>query len=91
MSYYSIYLSVDYVKFRTFAVVASNGTYFVMDFKPQYYRSHPLSLIVKLESVYNKHGTLMYAVTLSRGVKDNTHFLFHHLSSAIDFINSNFG
>ena len=62
-----------------------------MDFKPQYYRTHPLSLVLKLESVVDRTGNLKYAVTLAKGDKDSIHYLFEHLSSAMDFINSNFG
>lgn len=62
-----------------------------MDFKPQYYKTTPLSLVLRLESVVNKSGDIMFAVTLAKGDKDNIHYLFKHLSSALDFINSNFG
>lgn len=61
-----------------------------MEFKPRYFKTHPLSLVVKLESVMDNHGNVMFAVTLAKGVKDNVHYLFNHLSSALDFINSNF-
>ena len=61
-----------------------------MDFKPQYYKTSPLSLVLKLESVSDRHGNIKYAVTLANGVKENTHFLFEKLSSALDFIQSNF-
>lgn len=61
-----------------------------MDFKPQYYRTHPLSLILRLESVTDKRGNIRFCVTLSTGVKDNVHYLFEHLDSALDFIHSNF-
>lgn len=61
-----------------------------MDFKPQYYKTSPLSLVVKLESVSDKQGNIKFAVTMCHGSKENTHFLFSHLSSAIDFISSNF-
>lgn len=61
-----------------------------MDFKPQFYKAHPLSLILKLESVYDKTGSLRYAVTMTKGTKESTHYLFEHLTSAVDFINSNF-
>lgn len=57
-----------------------------MDFKPQYCRTNPLSLIVRLE---DRHGNVRFAVTFCNGVFENEHFLFAHLSSAIDFINSN--
>lgn len=61
-----------------------------MDFKPQYYRTHPLSLVLKLESVVDRKGNVKFAVTLSKGEKDNVHYLFEHMASALDFINSNF-
>lgn len=61
-----------------------------MDFKPTYYKTNPLSLIVKIESVMDKRGNIKYAVTLSTGAKENVHYLFLHLASALDFINSNF-
>lgn len=62
-----------------------------MDFKPQYYKTSPLSLILRLESVTDRKGNVKFAVTLSKGTKDSVHYLFEHLSSAMDFINSNFG
>lgn len=61
-----------------------------MDFKPTYYKTHPLSLVVRIESVIAKNGSVKYAVTMSKGTKENIHYLFNHLSSAIDFLNSNF-
>lgn len=61
-----------------------------MDFKPQYYKTHPLSLVVKIESVFDRNGEIRYAVTMSNGTKENIHYLFKHLSSAIDFLESNF-
>lgn len=62
-----------------------------MDFKPQYYKTNPLSLVLKLESVVNRHGDIKFAVTLAKGERENVHYLFEKLSSALDFINSNFG
>lgn len=62
-----------------------------MDFKPVYYKTNPLSLILKLESVMDKHGNVKYAVTLAKGEKENIHYLFSKLESAMDFIQSNFG
>lgn len=62
-----------------------------MDFKPQYYKTNPLSLILKLESVSDRKGNIKFAVTLSKGTNDNVHYLFNHLASALDFIQSNFG
>lgn len=61
-----------------------------MNFKPQYYKTSPLSLIVKLESVADKHGNVKFAVTMANGTHENTHYLFAHLSSALDFVQSNF-
>lgn len=62
----------------------------VMKYQPKYYKVSPLSLIVRLESVADKLGNVYYAVTTSNGSSDNEHYLFKHLSSAVDFINSNF-
>lgn len=61
-----------------------------MDFKPQYYKTSPLSLVVKIESVSDKRGNIRFCVSLAKGEKECVHYLFAHLSSAIDFINSNF-
>ena len=61
-----------------------------MDFKPTYYKTNPLSLILKLESVTDRKGNVKFAVTLSKGIHENVHYLFEHLASALDFINSNF-
>ena len=61
-----------------------------MNFKPVYYKTNPLSLVLKLECVSDRHGNIMYAVTLAQGEKENVHYLFSALSSALDFINSNF-
>lgn len=62
-----------------------------MDFKPQYYRTNPLSLVLKLESVVDRRGNIKFAVTLAKGANENVHYLFSELTSALDFINSNFG
>lgn len=61
-----------------------------MDFKPQYYKTNPLSLVLRLESVMDRHGNIKFAVTLAKGSKENVHYLFEHLTSAMDFIYSNF-
>lgn len=61
-----------------------------MNFVPQYYKTHPLSLVLKLESVVDRHGNVRFAVTLSNGTKENVHYLFEHMASAMDFIQSNF-
>lgn len=61
-----------------------------MDFKPTYYKTNPLSLILRLESVTDRKGNVKFAVTLSKGAHENVHYLFEKLSSAMDFISSNF-
>lgn len=61
-----------------------------MDFKPKYYKTHPLSQILQLESVSDKQGNVFFAVSMPSGVNENVHYMFKHLSSALDFINSNF-
>ena len=63
----------------------------IMDFKPQYYKTNPLSLILRLESVTDRKGNVKFAVTLAKGENDNVHYLFSRLESALDFISSNFG
>lgn len=62
----------------------------MLQFKPKYYKTHPLSSVLKLESVVDKTGDVYFAVTLSNGTHDNEHYMFKKLSSALDFINSNF-
>lgn len=62
-----------------------------MDFIPQYYKTNPLSLVLRLESVADRKGNVKFAVTLAKGDKDNIHYLFTKLDSAMDFIQSNFG
>lgn len=61
-----------------------------MDFKPQYYKTTPLSLLMRLESVVDRRGNVRYCVTLAKSGVKETHYLFEYLSSALDFINSNF-
>lgn len=61
-----------------------------MDFEAKYYRTHPLSMILKLESVVDRRGNMFYCVTMASGTKENIHYMFQHLTSALDFINSNF-
>jgi hypothetical protein len=67
-----------------------NSKKICMDFKPQYYKTNPLSLVLKLESVTDRYGNIKFAVTLAKGQNENVHYLFEHLSSAMDFIQSNF-
>ena len=61
-----------------------------MDFVPTYYKTNPLSLVLKLESVTDRYGNIKYAVTLAKGQNESIHYLFEHLTSAMDFIQSNF-
>lgn len=61
-----------------------------MKFRPQYYKTTPCSLILRLESVVDSLGNMKYCVTTGSGEKDNEHYFFSCLSSALDFINSNF-
>lgn len=61
-----------------------------MDFVPKYFKTNPLSHVVTIESVSDIRGNVYFAVTLSKGAKNNIHYLFKHLSSAIDFVESNF-
>lgn len=61
-----------------------------MRFKATYYRTHRLSLIVRLESVlHERTGELFFAVTAVDGEREIS-YVFKHLSSALDFINCNF-
>lgn len=62
-----------------------------MNFVPKYYKTNPLSLVLKLESVQDRKGNIKFAVTLAKGEKENVHYLFSKLESAMDFIQSNFG
>lgn len=61
-----------------------------MNFEPKYYKTSPLSLVLRLESVIDRHGDIYFAITLAKGDNDNVHYMFKHLSSALDFIDSNF-
>lgn len=61
-----------------------------MKFEPKYYKTTPLGMVLKLETVSDKVGNIYHVVTTSQGVNENQHFFFSHLSSALDFINSNF-
>lgn len=61
-----------------------------MKFQPKYYKSTPLSLVLKLETVCDKTGNIYHCVTTCNGEKENEHFFFSKLSSALDFISSNF-
>lgn len=62
-----------------------------MKFKPQYYKTTPLSLVLKLETVADGKGNIRHCVTACEGVKENRHFFFEKFDSALDFIHSNFG
>lgn len=61
-----------------------------MEWKPVYYKTSPLSHVLTLESVTDRLGDVYFAVTLSQGEHKNVHYMFRHLSSALDFISSNF-
>lgn len=50
----------------------------------------PINQIVKLESCNDKLGNIYHRVTCSNGELENEYYLFSKLSSALDFINSNF-
>lgn len=64
---------------------------FKMKFIPKYYKTTPLSLVLKLETVTDKKGNICHVVTTCTGEKENNHYFFSNFSSALDFINSNFG
>lgn len=68
----------------------TNKKYVYMKFKASYYKTHPLSLVMKLESVVDNTGDVYFAVTLSNGSQENEHYMFKKLSSALDFIDCNF-
>lgn len=61
-----------------------------MDFDCKIYKTHPLSHVVTIESVIDNRGNMLYHVVSSTGVHNNRHVYFKHLSSAIDYIESNF-
>lgn len=61
-----------------------------MQFEPKFYKTHPLSLVLRLESVVDLKGNVYFAVTLSNGQRDNEHYMFEKMSSALDFIHCNF-
>lgn len=63
----------------------------MVKFRSKVFKTSPLSHIVTLESVTDKLGNIFYCITCSNGVKQNEHYFFRHLSSALDFIDSNFG
>ena len=47
-------------------------------------------LIVKLSTECDSKGNVFHMITCSNGVNENEHYFFERLSSALDFINSNF-
>lgn len=61
-----------------------------MKWKPKIFKTNPLSHIVTVQSVTNFMGDIRFCVTLSSGVHNNEHYFFKKLSSAIDFIDTNF-
>lgn len=54
------------------------------------FKTSPVSLVLKLETVCDKRGNILHCVSSCSGVHDNNHVFFKHLSSAIDYIDSNF-
>lgn len=54
------------------------------------FKTTPLSLVLKLETVCDKCGNILHCVSSCTGVYENSHVFFKHLSSAIDYIESNF-
>lgn len=61
-----------------------------MNFVPKYYKTHPLSCILSLESVQDNRGDLYYCVTIAVKGEKKSHFMFKQLNSAIDFISTNY-
>ena len=47
-------------------------------------------LIVKLSTECDSRGNVIHMITCSNGVYEIEHYYFEKLSSALDFINSNF-
>lgn len=64
----------------------------LLKYDAKIYKTHPLSAIVKIESVTDRIGNLFYCVSLCSKCADDydTHYMFSKLSSAIDFVSSNF-
>lgn len=54
------------------------------------YNYQPVYEVVKLESVKDSMGNIFHRVTCYNGDKENEFYLFENLSSAIDFVKSNF-
>lgn len=61
-----------------------------MKFEPKYYKTHPCSKLLLVESVYGVDGTLSYCVSYGDGVDLNRHVFFKKMSSVLDFLQSNF-
>lgn len=61
-----------------------------MKFNPQYYKTTPLSLVLKLESVCDKKGNVRHCVTTTQGEKECHHYFFTKFDAALDFIWTNF-
>lgn len=62
---------------------------FIMKFESKVFKTTPLSAILELKSVLDKKGNVFYMVTTFNANKASN-YCFRHLSSAIDFIESNF-
>lgn len=59
-----------------------------MKFEPKYYRTHPVSKLLLVESVFDKCGNLFYSV--SYGENLSHHVFFKNMTSMLDFLDSNF-
>lgn len=61
-----------------------------MKFEPKVFKTTPLSAILELKSVLDKKGDVFYMVSCFNGENKQSNYCFKRLSSAIDFIQSNF-
>lgn len=61
-----------------------------MNYKSQFHKVSSLGVILKLETVQDKLGNIRFMVTSSNGSFENVHYVFTHLSSALDFIENNY-
>lgn len=62
--------------------------------KPKMYTSQPIQDVLKIETRQDKLGNVQFCVSFPRKLDDGSdvleYFFFNHLSSALDFIQSNF-
>lgn len=54
------------------------------------FKTTPINLVVKMESVCDKKGNVLHCVTKSNGMHENEKYFFTKFSSALDFIWTNF-